>query len=92
MEHCKPISFFIDIYFDALVSRVLTLALCYRELGRQRSSIELDTASVKPGEMEALENTVNERIRAHLPVNVRLLSIDHPDVEKVCILTLLGKS
>ncbi|KAF7705122.1 alanyl-tRNA editing protein Aarsd1 [Silurus meridionalis] len=53
------------------------------ELGRQRSSIELDTASVKPGEMEALEDTVNDRIRAHVPVNVRLLSIDDPDVEKV---------
>ncbi|TSK14540.1 Alanyl-tRNA editing protein Aarsd1 [Bagarius yarrelli] len=53
------------------------------DLGRQRSSIELDTASVKPGEMEALEDAVNNRIRAHVPVNVRLLAIDDPDVEKV---------
>ncbi|XP_051770646.1 alanyl-tRNA editing protein Aarsd1 [Ctenopharyngodon idella] len=53
------------------------------ELGRQRSSIELDTASVKPGEMEALEAAVNEKIRAHIPVTVNLLSIDDPAVEKV---------
>ncbi|KAG7325540.1 hypothetical protein KOW79_011856 [Hemibagrus wyckioides] len=53
------------------------------DLGCQRSSIELDTASVKPGEMEALEDAVNDRIRAHVPVNVRLLSLDDPDVEKV---------
>lgn len=62
------------------------LALCRRELGRQRSSIELDTVSVKPGEMAALEDAVNDRIRAHVPVNVRLLSIEDPDVEKVCVL------
>ncbi|XP_060719949.1 alanyl-tRNA editing protein Aarsd1 [Tachysurus vachellii] len=53
------------------------------DLGRQRSSIELDTCSVKPGEMEALEDAVNDRIRAHIPVIVRLLSLDDPDVEKV---------
>ncbi|XP_051529721.1 alanyl-tRNA editing protein Aarsd1 [Myxocyprinus asiaticus] len=53
------------------------------ELGRQRSSIELDTATVKPREMEALEAAVNEKIRAHIPVAVHLLSIDDPAVEKV---------
>uniref|UniRef100_A0A9J7YH87 Alanyl-tRNA synthetase domain containing 1 n=2 Tax=Cyprinus carpio TaxID=7962 RepID=A0A9J7YH87_CYPCA len=53
------------------------------DLGRQRSSIELDTATVKPGEMEALEVAVNEKIRAHIPVAVNLLSIDDPAVEKV---------
>ncbi|NP_001003572.1 alanyl-tRNA editing protein Aarsd1 [Danio rerio] len=53
------------------------------DLGRQRSSIELDTATVKPGEMEALETAVNEKIRAHVPVTVNLLSIDDPAVEKV---------
>ncbi len=56
-----------------------------RDLGRQRSSIELDTAAVKPGEMEALETAVNEKIRAHIPVTVNLLSIDDPAVEKVCV-------
>lgn len=70
---------------------MLKRALCCRELGRQRSSIELDTVSVKPGEMEALEDAVNDRIRAHVPVNVRLLSIDDPDMEKVCVSSLLGK-
>ncbi|XP_036428081.1 alanyl-tRNA editing protein Aarsd1 [Colossoma macropomum] len=53
------------------------------ELGRQRSSIELDTVTVKAGEMEALEAAVNENIRAHVPVNVQLLSLDDPAVEKV---------
>ncbi len=56
-----------------------------RDLGRQRSSIELDTAAVKPGEMEALETAVNEKICAHIPVTVNLLSIDDPAVEKVCV-------
>ncbi|KAI4898167.1 hypothetical protein NFI96_016253 [Prochilodus magdalenae] len=53
------------------------------ELGRQRSSIELDTATVKAGQMEALEAAVNEKIRVHVPVNVQLLSLDDPAVEKV---------
>uniref|UniRef100_A0A673FWQ9 Alanyl-tRNA editing protein Aarsd1-like n=1 Tax=Sinocyclocheilus rhinocerous TaxID=307959 RepID=A0A673FWQ9_9TELE len=53
------------------------------DLGRQRSSIELDTATVKPGEMEALEAAVNEKIRAHIPVAVNLLSVDDLAVEKV---------
>ncbi|XP_036387630.1 alanyl-tRNA editing protein Aarsd1 [Megalops cyprinoides] len=53
------------------------------ELGRQRSIIELDTATVKPGEMEALERAVNEKIRNHVPVTVQLLSLDDPAVEKV---------
>ncbi|XP_062859533.1 alanyl-tRNA editing protein Aarsd1 [Trichomycterus rosablanca] len=53
------------------------------ELGRQRSSIELDTASVKPGQTEALEAAVNEKIRAHVPVTVSLLSLGDPAVEKV---------
>ncbi len=40
---------------------------------------------VKPGEMEALEVAVNEKIRAHIPVTVNLLSIDDPAVEKACV-------
>uniref|UniRef100_A0A672R5Q1 Uncharacterized protein n=1 Tax=Sinocyclocheilus grahami TaxID=75366 RepID=A0A672R5Q1_SINGR len=55
------------------------------DLGRQRSSMELDTATVKPGEMEALEAAVNEKIRAHIPVAVNLLSVDDPAVEKACV-------
>ncbi|MBN3323535.1 AASD1 protein, partial [Atractosteus spatula] len=53
------------------------------ELGRQRSVIELDTAAMKPGEAEALERAVNEKIRACVPVAVQLLSPDDPAVEKV---------
>uniref|UniRef100_A0AAY4C4T4 Threonyl/alanyl tRNA synthetase SAD domain-containing protein n=1 Tax=Denticeps clupeoides TaxID=299321 RepID=A0AAY4C4T4_9TELE len=53
------------------------------DLGRQRSSIELDTARVKSGEAEALETAANEKIRSRVPVNVRLLSLDDPEVEKV---------
>ncbi|XP_076153986.1 alanyl-tRNA editing protein Aarsd1 [Alosa pseudoharengus] len=53
------------------------------ELGRQRSVIELDTPSVKPGEMEALEAVVNQKIRDRVPVTVQLLAIDDPAVEKV---------
>uniref|UniRef100_A0A8D3E0C4 Threonyl/alanyl tRNA synthetase SAD domain-containing protein n=1 Tax=Scophthalmus maximus TaxID=52904 RepID=A0A8D3E0C4_SCOMX len=53
------------------------------ELGRQRSTIELDTPSVKPAQLQALEVATNEKIRAHVPVTVQLLSIDDPAVEKV---------
>ncbi|XP_035001220.1 alanyl-tRNA editing protein Aarsd1 [Hippoglossus stenolepis] len=53
------------------------------ELGRQRSTIELDTPCVKPAQLQALEEVVNEKIRAHVPVTVQLLSIDDPGVEKV---------
>ena len=55
----------------------------FRELGRQRSTIELDTPCVKPAQLQALEEVVNEKIRAHVPVTVQLLSIDDPGVEKV---------
>lgn len=57
----------------------------FRDLGRQRSTIELDTQSVKPAQLQELEEAVNKKIRAHIPVNVKLLSIDDPAVEKVCI-------
>ncbi|KAF7662451.1 hypothetical protein LDENG_00235460 [Lucifuga dentata] len=53
------------------------------ELGRQRSTIELDTPCVKPAQLQALEEAVNEKIRAHIPVTVQLLSIDDPAVEEV---------
>lgn len=53
------------------------------DLGRQRSTIELDTPAMKPAQLQALEKAVNEKIRAHIPVCVQLLSIDDPAVEKV---------
>uniref|UniRef100_A0A672ZS83 Alanyl-tRNA synthetase domain containing 1 n=1 Tax=Sphaeramia orbicularis TaxID=375764 RepID=A0A672ZS83_9TELE len=53
------------------------------ELGRQRSTIELDTPCVKPNQLQALEEAVNEKIRSQTPVTVQLLSIDDPAVEKV---------
>ncbi|KAG2460811.1 AASD1 protein, partial [Polypterus senegalus] len=54
-----------------------------RELGRQRSVIELDTPGLKPEQLEFLERTVNEKIRASVPVNVREVSVDDPLVEQV---------
>ncbi|XP_048871172.1 alanyl-tRNA editing protein Aarsd1 [Brienomyrus brachyistius] len=53
------------------------------DLGRQRSTIELDTGTAKPGEIEALEKAVNEKIREHVPVTVKLLTLDDPAVEQV---------
>ncbi|XP_051925681.1 alanyl-tRNA editing protein Aarsd1 [Hippocampus zosterae] len=53
------------------------------ELGRQRSTIELDTPVVKAAQVQALEEAVNEKIRAHIPVNVKLLYNDSPELEKV---------
>lgn len=52
-------------------------------MGRQRSNVELDTPSMKPEQVRALEEAVNDKIREHLPVNVQLLSIDDPEIEKV---------
>lgn len=54
-----------------------------REHGRQRSNIELGTPSFKPGQLQTLEDAVNEKIRAHIPVTVQLLPLDDPAVEKV---------
>ncbi|RVE59429.1 hypothetical protein OJAV_G00188410 [Oryzias javanicus] len=53
------------------------------ELGRQRSTIELDSPRVTPAQLQELEEAVNEKIRAHVPVNVQLLSVDDPALEKV---------
>ncbi|NXI24334.1 AASD1 protein, partial [Sterrhoptilus dennistouni] len=53
------------------------------ELGRQRSVIELDTPSVTAEQVEALEKSVNEKIRDRVPVTVRELAADDPEVETV---------
>lgn len=55
----------------------------HRELGRQRSVIELDTPSVTAEQVEALERSVNEKIRDRVPVTVRELAADDPEVETV---------
>lgn len=41
---------------------------------------------MKPAQMEALEAAVNEKIRAHVPVAVQVLSLDDPALEKVGII------
>ncbi|NWY54324.1 AASD1 protein, partial [Chionis minor] len=53
------------------------------ELGRQRSVIELDTPSVTAEQIEALERSVNEKIRERVPVVVRELAADDPEIETV---------
>uniref|UniRef100_A0A3B5MK59 Threonyl/alanyl tRNA synthetase SAD domain-containing protein n=1 Tax=Xiphophorus couchianus TaxID=32473 RepID=A0A3B5MK59_9TELE len=53
------------------------------DLGRHRSTIELDTPSVKAAQLQELEEAVNEKIRAGIPVNVQLLDLSDPAVEKV---------
>uniref|UniRef100_U3JDD6 Alanyl-tRNA synthetase domain containing 1 n=1 Tax=Ficedula albicollis TaxID=59894 RepID=U3JDD6_FICAL len=53
------------------------------ELGRQRTVIELDTPSVTAEQVEALEKSVNEKIRDRVPVTVRELAADDPEVETV---------
>lgn len=45
---------------------------------------------MKPGQLQALEEAVNEKIRAHVPVTVQLLSIDDPAVEKVYTRIVFG--
>lgn len=54
-----------------------------RELGRQRSIIELDTPSMTAEQIEALERSVNEKIRERVPVTVRELAAGDPDIETV---------
>lgn len=54
-----------------------------RELGRQRSVIELDTPVVTAEQLRALEDSVNEKIRDRVPVTVRELAADDPEVETV---------
>ncbi|XP_068274587.1 putative protein PTGES3L isoform X1 [Nyctibius grandis] len=53
------------------------------ELGRQRSVIELDTPSMTAEHIEALERSVNEKIRERVPVMVRELAADDPEIETV---------
>lgn len=54
-----------------------------RELGRQRGVIELDTPLVTAEQVEALEKSVNEKIRDRIPVTVRELAADDPEIETV---------
>lgn len=53
------------------------------ELGRLRSVIELDSPSVTAEQVAAIEQSVNQKIRDRLPVSVRELSLDDPEVEQV---------
>ncbi|XP_078233883.1 alanyl-tRNA editing protein Aarsd1 [Pogona vitticeps] len=53
------------------------------ELGRLRSTIELDTPSIAADQVAALEQSVNEKIRARVPVVVRELAVGDPDIELV---------
>ncbi|XP_054252723.1 alanyl-tRNA editing protein Aarsd1-like isoform X2 [Indicator indicator] len=53
------------------------------ELGRQRSLIELDTPSMTAEQVETLERSVNEKIRERVPVAVRELPADDPEIETV---------
>ncbi|XP_044274581.1 alanyl-tRNA editing protein Aarsd1-like isoform X1 [Varanus komodoensis] len=53
------------------------------ELGRQRSTIELDTTAMTAEQVAALEQSVNEKIRAHIPVVVKELEVDDPDIKLV---------
>ncbi|KAG8139813.1 hypothetical protein E2320_002572 [Naja naja] len=53
------------------------------ELGRQRSTIELDTLSMTVDQVTALEQSVNEKIRARVPVMVREFAMGDPEIEMV---------
>lgn len=45
--------------------------------------MELDGPSVTAAQVAAIEQSVNEKIRARLPVHVRELSPGDPEVEQV---------
>lgn len=69
--------------FQLLFSTAADIPHPCRELGRQRSVIELDTPCVTAEQIEALERSVNEKIRERVPVTVRELAADDPEVETV---------
>ncbi|XP_037347448.1 alanyl-tRNA editing protein Aarsd1 isoform X1 [Talpa occidentalis] len=67
----------------AIADNLFGLKTTSWELGRLRCVIELDSPSVTAEQVTAIEQSVNERIRDRLPVNVRELSLDDPEVEQV---------
>uniref|UniRef100_A0A8C9LB22 Alanyl-transfer RNA synthetases family profile domain-containing protein n=1 Tax=Pavo cristatus TaxID=9049 RepID=A0A8C9LB22_PAVCR len=74
----------------AMAERMFGFKTTSWELGRQQSVIELDTPSMTTGQMEALEQSVNEKIRERIPVTVRELAADDPEVETVRSRSLPG--
>uniref|UniRef100_A0A2D4K0V5 Threonyl/alanyl tRNA synthetase SAD domain-containing protein n=2 Tax=Micrurus paraensis TaxID=1970185 RepID=A0A2D4K0V5_9SAUR len=70
-----------------LITALADLMFAYKttswELGRQRSTIELDTLSMTVDQVTALEQSVNEKIRARVPVMVREFAMGDPEVERV---------
>lgn len=77
---CKQYS---SLYYSSSPSASCDHSTSGRELGRLRSVIELDSPSVTAEQVAAIEQSVNEKIRDRLPVNVRELSLDDPEVEQV---------
>nr|XP_015294015.2 alanyl-tRNA editing protein Aarsd1 isoform X2 [Macaca fascicularis] len=67
----------------AVADHLFKLKTTSWELGRFRSAIELDIPSMTTEQVAAIEQSVNEKIRDRLPVNVRELSLDDPEVEQV---------
>uniref|UniRef100_A0A2K5K419 Alanyl-tRNA editing protein Aarsd1 n=1 Tax=Colobus angolensis palliatus TaxID=336983 RepID=A0A2K5K419_COLAP len=67
----------------AVADHLFKLKTTSWELGRFRSVIELDTPSMTAEQVAAIEQSVNEKIRDRLPVNVQELSLDDPEVEQV---------
>ncbi|XP_076213019.1 alanyl-tRNA editing protein Aarsd1 [Aptenodytes patagonicus] len=67
----------------AVVEQMFGFKTASWELGRQRSVIELDTPSMTAEQIEALERSVNEKIRERVPVMVRELAADDPEIETV---------
>ncbi|KAM5126308.1 alanyl-tRNA editing protein Aarsd1 isoform 1-T4 [Mantella aurantiaca] len=53
------------------------------ELGRQRSTIELDAPMVSSQQVDAIEEKANRLIRRRVPVTVRIISTDDPEFDQV---------
>lgn len=53
------------------------------ELGRQRSSIELDTPTMTNKQVETVEELVNQKIRQRVPVIVRVITTEDPGFNQV---------
>ncbi|XP_078012185.1 putative protein PTGES3L isoform X3 [Phascolarctos cinereus] len=66
---------------SAVADHLFGLKTTSWELGRFRSTIELDNPKVLPEQVVAIEQSVNEKIRNRLPVTVTELSPDDPEVK-----------
>ena len=61
----------------------LNMVSPYRELGRQHSTVELDTKTMSTEQLQQLEEACNSAVRASTPVHVQEFFPGDPELEAV---------